>query len=143
MIASITDALVEIREIAFDRAPADLRFAFDFAVAEDVGGLAAGPLFDQDGDFVLFESEVDDTRRAGVSEGAPTRAWGTLTLSLFTKNENREIPHLRQLEEISRWFADQTLREIRFRTFTPARTERPMGFTAYCGTINFDFDFRG
>lgn len=140
MLQSMTDSLAFIREIVFEQVAAGTRFSFSFTDDQDVGDLHSGPLFDQNEDFFLFEAEVVDTKRAGASSISPTRCYGELAISLLTKNGTREIPNKRQLEEVSNWFAEKTIRGIRFRTFTPLSTAKVMGFTSYSGVLNFDFD---
>lgn len=140
MLASIVDAEIVVRDTVFDRAPADLRFAFDFTEAHDAGQVGAGPLFSQNDDFFLFETEIDDSGRAGPSQASPIRCWGHLALALYTKDGDRKFAHLRQLEGVSRWFADQTLQGVRFRSFIPTSASRVMGFTSYGGVISFAFE---
>lgn len=140
MLQSMTDSLAIIRDIVFERAAPGTRFAFSFTDDQDAGDLQTGPLFDQNEEFFLFEAELVGTRRAGVSAVSPTRCWGELVVSLLTKDSMREIPNKRRLEGVSNWFAEQTIRGIRFRTFTPLSTAKVMGFTSYSGVLNFDFD---
>lgn len=140
MKASITEALIHCREAVFDSVDPGTRFAFGLADDTDAGNTAAGPLFKQDRDFFLFEFDVDTTRRAGPGVNSPTRCWGTLAISLQTKDQGREIRFMRQLEQAASWFAEKTVRGIRFRTFTPLPRSRLIGFTSYQGVINFDFE---
>lgn len=140
MLQSMTDSLAFIREIVFEQVAPGTRFAFSFTDDADVGDLQAGPLFDQNEEFFLFEAEIADIKRAGASAVSPTRCRGELVVSLLTKDSMREIPNKRRLEEVSNWFAEQTIRGIRFRTFTPLSTTKVMGFTSYSGVLNFDFD---
>lgn len=140
MMTSYVDALTAVRDIVFEKVPADLRFAFDFIEAEDLSPLQAGPLFRQDADFVLFEAEVDTSRRAGPSQVSPTRWWGTLAIAVNTKKIGQDIPYQRQLEQLANWFAEQTINDIRFRTFTPLSMSRVRGFASYSGVLNFDFE---
>lgn len=140
MLDTMTQALAEIREIVFDNAPPTARFAFSFVEDEDVGSMQAGPLFDQNEDFLLFETEVSEVRRAGVSSASPTRCWGELAITLHSKNGLKEIRHRGDLESVATWFAEKTIRGIRFRTFTPLSTSRVNGFVAYGGVLNFDFE---
>lgn len=140
MMNSYVEALADIRDVVFANAPANMRFAFDFVYAEDVSDHQAGSLFDQDEDFYLFEAEVDTVRRAGPSRVSPTRYWGSLSISVNTKVFGREIPYLQALETISSWFAEKTIGDIRFRTFTPMSTSRVRGFDSYSGVLSFDFE---
>lgn len=142
MLQYISDSEAIIRELVLDQADPVLRYAFDFSEDTDVGLSNAGPLFKQDADFVLFESEVDNTFRAGPSQVSPTRCQGILAITLFTKDGAKALTHARQLEDISYWFANKTIRLVRFRPFTPLSTTRVMGFTAYSGVINFDFELQ-
>jgi hypothetical protein len=140
MLEYLTDAHIVIRDLALENVSTDTLLAFDFEGAHDVSVNAAGALFSQNADFYLFESDVDTTRRAGPGVGSPRRAYGTLAISLMSKEPGAELFYMRQLEQVSGWFADQTIRSVRFRTFTPMRTTRVMGFTSYSGVMNFDFD---
>ncbi len=140
MKSSITDALIACREVVFDSAQPGTRFAFCTSDDEDAGDSQAGPLFKQDEDFVIFEFDVDSARRAGPGALSPTRHWGTAAISIQTKTQGREIFYMRQLEQYANWFAEKTIRSIRFRTFTPLPRSRLIGFTSYQGVINFDFE---
>ncbi len=140
MKTSITEALIDCREVVFDNATAGMRFAFGLADDTDAGDTASGPLFKQDLDFALFEFDVDSSRRAGPGTFSPTRHWGTAAISIQTKEAGREIFYMRQLEQYASWFAEKTIRDIRFRTFTPLPRSRLIGFTSYQGVINFDFE---
>lgn len=138
----VADALSAIRKIAIDNAAPTLRYAFDFTEDTDVGDTAAGPLFKQDQDFLLLETEVEQSERAGPSVASPLRYYGSLYVSAMTKTSGKDLTHLRNLEDFSAWYADKTIRGIRFRTFTPTGNPRLMGFTAYTGVINFDFEIQ-
>jgi hypothetical protein len=140
--AYIADAYAAIREIAISRADPTLRYAFDFTEDTDVGDTASGPLFKQDQDFLLLEAEVDQGGRAGPSIASPRRYFGSLFVSVLTKSSGKDLTHLRNLEDFSSWYADKTIRGIRFRTFTPTGNPRLLGFTAYTGVINFDFELQ-
>lgn len=138
----IADAHAAIREIAIDLAAPTLRYAFDFSEDTDVGLLAAGPLFKQDGDFLLLESVVEQGGRAGPSLASPLRYAGSLFLSVMTKDSGKDLSHLRNLEDFSSWYADKTIRGIRFRTFIPTGNPRLMGFMSFTGVINFEFELQ-
>lgn len=140
MLQTRTEALGLIRDITLDNIGAVTRFAFSFSEDEDVSALNAGHLFQQNEDFFLFEADLVDSRRVGPSQASPTRCWGELTITLYTKNPARELFHKALVEAASDWFAEKTLRDIRFRTFIPLSTAKVMGFTSYSGAINFDFD---
>lgn len=138
----VADALSAIRKIAIDNAAPTLRYAFDFTEDTDVGDTAAGPLFKQDQDFLLLETEVEQSERAGPSVASPLRYYGSLYVSVLSKSSGKDLTHLRNLEDFSAWYADKTIRGIRFRTFTPTGNPRLLGFTAYTGVINFDFEIQ-
>lgn len=138
----VADALSTIRKIAIDNAAPTLRYAFDFTEDTDVGDTAAGPLFKQDQDFLLLETEVEQSERAGPSVASPLRYYGSLYVSVLSKSSGKDLTHLRNLEDFSAWYADKTIRGIRFRTFTPTGNPRLLGFTAYTGVINFDFEIQ-
>jgi hypothetical protein len=140
MLTSITDLHTHVRDIVFNRAPEGLRFTFDLDEAQDLGTAQAGSLLEQNADFVLFDVEVIDVRRAGPSDASPQRCHGSLTLELFSKAPLDEVAYGRQLEQLGSWFADQTLLGIRFRSFLPLRRARAHGFVAYRGAINLDFE---
>lgn len=140
MLNTQTEALGLIRDIVLENIGDSTSFAFSFSEDEDISTRGAGPLFKQEDDFYLFESELVETRRVGPSFVSPTRCWGELNISLHTKNGSRELFHKNLLETVSNWFAEKTVRDIRFRTFIPMGTTRVMGFTTYSGVINFDFD---
>lgn len=138
----VADAHAAIREIAIASAAPTLRYSFDFTEDTDVGDTASGPLFKQDQDFLLIEVSVDQSERAGPSVASPLRYYGSLFVSVMTKSSGKDLTHLRNLEDFSAWYADKTIRGIRFRTFTPTGNPRLMGFTAYTGVINFDFELK-
>lgn len=139
-LVDTTEALSRIQDLVFSRAPSELIYGFESFSALDVSGHVAGSMFDQNADFVLFESDIDTTRRAGPSQVSPGRAWGSLTISLHTKNTDSDIARKRDLEVFSSWFAEKTLLDIRFRTFTPLGAARVMGFLVYSGVLSFDFE---
>lgn len=138
----VADALSAIRKIAIDNAAPTLRYAFDFTEDTDVGDTASGPLFKQDQDFLLLEPEIEQSERAGPSIASPLRYYGALYVSVLTKSSGKDLTHLRNLEDFSAWYADKTIRGIRFRTFTPTGNPPLLGFTAYTGVINFDFEIQ-
>ena len=137
---STVDGDIVIRDTIFEKADAAMRFCFGLGDDTDAGQTAAGPLFKQDGDFFMFEAEIVDVERAGPSRSSPFRCFGTLGFSLMTKNSSRELHHRKLLEQTARWFADKTIRGIRFRSFLPVSTTQLIGFTSYSGVINFDFE---
>lgn len=134
------DGEIAIRDTVFEMAPADLRFCFGLVDDTDAGSGAAGPLFKQNKEFCLFEAQIDDVGRAGPSVASPTRCFGSLAISVLSKDSAKEITNRRFLEQVSGWFTEKTIRGIRFRTFQPVSPTRLMGFTSYTGVINFDFE---
>lgn len=138
------EAIHRIRLIARDGMLAQhplIPYGFDGASGRDYSSnKKPGNLFKQDADFVLFEPEVDTTRRAGPSKVSPTRYWGTLVISLFSKDDSADLDHQRLLRVFSGWFEEKTVRDIRFRTLTPMSTARVMGFICFSGVLNFEFE---
>lgn len=137
---STVDGDIVIRETIFEHAAADLRFCFGLDDDTDAGLSGSGALFTQGRDFLMFESEILDAERAGPSSASPTRCYGALAITLFSKNPAKQITHRKQLEQIASWFSNKTLRSVRFRTFVPVSMSRLMGFASYAGVINFDFE---
>jgi len=143
MLIDTTESLARIRTIVFDNAAPDLLFSFEWLSARDYSGqYADGSLFDQNNPFMIFDASVDEVKRAGPSLASPTRAWGTLGITLHTKNTDDDLSNLRQLEVFSAWFAEKTVRDIRFRTFTPLGTSRAKGFLTFSGVLSFDFEIQ-
>jgi len=140
VLIDTVESLSRIQDIVFENAPADLLFGFEYHSGRDASGHVQNSMFDQNLDFVLFEAEIDTTRRAGPSRVSPGRAWGSLTITLHTKNSKSDITQKRRLEVLSAWFAEKTLKDIRFRTWLPLSTARVMGFMAYSGVLSFDFE---
>lgn len=136
---STVDGDIAIRDTVFEKADAAMRFCFGLSDDTDAGQASAGPLFKQNGDFFMFESEIVDVERAGPGRASPLRCYGTLAISLMTKN-SREIHHRKLLEQTARWFAEKTIRGIRFRSFLPVSSTQLIGFTSHSGVINFDFE---
>lgn len=142
MLNDAADFLTRTRDVVFANAPANMLFTFDQDEFVDMSAQQAGPLLRQDNDFWLFETEIDDTRRAGPSMVSPTRCYGSLLIKLYSKRPRDEVRGLRALEEVADWFADRTIQGIRFRTFLPLTTGKESGFTSYRGVITTDFEIR-
>lgn len=142
MLESLADFEVAVRDRVFDMAGTGYRFSFEATDAIDASDNDAGALFDQNEDFWLFEADIDDTGRAGPGASSPRRAWGSLSLTLFTKAPVNKVPALRELETVAGWFRDQTVGGIRFRSFLPVQPARIQGFTAYSGVITCAFELK-
>ena len=138
------EAIHRIRLIARDGMLAafpDLPYSFDSMSGRDYSAnQVPGNLFKQDGDFAMFEPEVDTTRRAGPSKVSPTRYWGTLVITLHTKDDSADLDYMRRLRVFSAWFEEKTVSDIRFRTLTPLSTSRVMGFMSFSGVLSFEFE---
>jgi hypothetical protein len=142
MLTSMVDLHIRMRDHVFYRAEPDMRFAFDIVDAIDVGDMQAGELFEQNEDFWLFEIEVEDVGRAGPGMNSPKRCSGSLSITLCTKAASNAVPSLASLETVARWFENQTIHGIRFRSFLPVRPAKIQGFTAYSGVMNCDFEIQ-
>lgn len=143
MLADTTQALEVIRDIVAANIDPTLRYSFEPMSARDFSNNYAGDsLYKQDMDFVLFEADVDTTRRAGPSVVSPSRAWGSVTITLHTKNMDDDLTYRRQVEVLSGWFTEKTVLDVRFRTYVPLPTTRVMGFLAFSGVFSFDFDLQ-
>lgn len=140
MFVDLTEALYLIREIVQENAPPELRYSFEPYTGRDYSGNTSSDLYKQDGDFVVFDAEIDDSRRAGPSKVSPTRGYGTIHFSYYTKDEDDDLAHKRRLEVFSYWFAEKTVKNIRFRTYAPLSTVRAMGFLCFSGVLSFDFE---
>lgn len=140
MIQSFVEFEKSFRSYVFSRVSVNDLFAFSVANPTDASDNQAGELFLQDQDFLLFETEIYSTRRAGPSTSAPRRARGTLTIGVVTKGLDNEIASLGRLEEVAEWFGDSTVGEVRYREFFPTGPSPLRGFTSYDGAIDFDFD---
>lgn len=139
MHQSVHDGELVVRDTVLDLAPADMRFCFSRLQAVDAGSLASGDLFKQDGDFYIFDVEVDEVTRAGPSMVSPNRCYGYLKVSFLTKGD-AEFTGRRNLEKVADWFAQKTIEGVRFRVFQPAGTYHLLGFTLISGVINFDHE---
>lgn len=139
MLDSLTDLEVRVRDYVLGRSGAR-RVTFDVIEGIDCSSNVSGDLFKQDEDFLLFELNVDDVRRAGPGWVSPRRVHGALDISLFTKQPMDKLKYGRELEQVADWFQDQTISGIRFRSFVPTPAVPINGFTAYNGVINIDFE---
>lgn len=142
MLSSFADFDRSVRDIVFENAPPDLKFCFSLATPIDVSANQAGDLFNQNEDFLLVETQIQGVRRAGVSWDAPRRIYADLTLSWVTKDVANDLEKLDALEEISRWFSEQTINGVRYRQLIPLGGFPLMGFMSYDGTLNCDFELR-
>lgn len=142
MLSSFADFDRSVRDIVFENAPPDLKFCFSLASPNDVSANQAGDLFSQNEDFLLVETQIQGVRRAGVSWDAPRRIYADLTLSWVTKDVANDLEKLDALEEISRWFSEQTINGVRYRQLIPLGGFPLMGFMSYDGTLNCDFELR-
>lgn len=120
-----------------------IRYTIDPLEAMDMSDFGSGPLYDQNSDFLTFEHVIINSFRVGPTKVAPTRYQGDLIISYNTKKpyqpNNGKI-----LEQAAKWFQEQTVDGIRFRTFTPYPVGKDRGFTSYTGVIPFDFElYRG
>ena len=142
MLNSFTDFEKSVRDTIFENASPDLRFCFSLSSPVDASANQAGDLFRQNGDFLLVETNIQSVRRAGVSWDAPRRIYADLTLSWVTKDVANDLEKLDALEEISRWFSEQTINGVRYRQLIPLGGFPLMGFMSYDGTLNCDFELR-
>lgn len=122
--------------------PEDLRFTFDIETFGDFYG-DFPDLYKQNFPFLVFEPEILNSGRIGPARETATRYWCDLHISLLTKAPDR-ISDLEVMEQVAKWFQEQTLEGVRFRTYTPYPTRKDNGFTAYPGVISYDFEiYRG
>lgn len=140
MLASLTDLDVRFRDWLATKVTPDMLFGYEFIEGLDVSVNDAGVLLEQDNDFWLFELNVDRTGRAGPSQVAPRKVFGSLDISLFTKSPRDKVKYGRKVEAVADWFQDQTISGIRFRTFAPVPPAPLHGFTAYGGVTNIEFE---
>ena len=142
MKLSVADAEIVIRDTVAAMGLTQ-PFAFDPNTLEDASAIGAGNLIGQNNPFFLFSSEILNTHRVGPTIIAPTRQEGDLTISYFTKKPAFLID-LKLLEQVANNFAEKTLQDVRFRTFTPLPPGVRNGFTRYDGVIDFQFElYRG
>lgn len=140
MLSSLTDLDVRFRDYLATKVTQDMVFGYDFVEGLDVSANDVGVLLDQDRDFWLFELNINDTGRAGVSQVAARRVLASLDISLFTKCPRDKVKYSRKVEAVADWFQDKTINGIRFRTFAPTPPAPLHGFTAYGGVTNMVFE---
>jgi hypothetical protein len=139
---SIVDAEIAIRNRVFEVMLTEA-FSFNRDTFEDASQHGLGDLIQQNQEFWVFQTILEDSYRVGPSLGAPTRYEGTLEVALYTKNPSA-IADQRKMEWVTDKFSEQTLSGVRFRTFFPYKANMERGFTAYKGVIHFDFElYRG
>lgn len=129
-----------IRKMIIDSNPTSL-FAFSMIDAIDASQANAGDLFKQDNDFFIAESECSEVKRSGPTLLSPNRCFGTLYISLYTKQNLSAIANQQKLEQFSSMFSDKTIEGIRFRAYQPFETMKLLGFNRYSGSIQFNFEF--
>lgn len=139
-LSSLTDLEVRFRNYVDGKVPSALLYAYNLEEGLDLSVNKAGDLFKQNKDFVLLELTIDRVRRAGPSRVSPTRVWGTLDLSIFTKGLRDKVKFAGQLEGMANWFQNETISGIRFREYEPSSVVPSHGFTSYNGMINFEFE---
>lgn len=139
-LSSQTELEIRFRNYVDGKVSPQTRYAYDLAEGLDLSDNKSGDLFKQNNDFVLFELGITDVRRAGPSVVSPTRVWGTLDLSLFTKATRDKVTFGGELEAFANWFQNETISGIRFREYVPTSVVPLHGFTSYNGVINFEFE---
>lgn len=117
----------------------NISLAFSSDNPLDVTGRVRGSLYLQDEDFVVVEDVIASSRRVGPSQVSPTRYFGDLYITYFTKNPN-PIVDLQRLEDLADIFSEKSLDDVRFRTFTPFDPRMDNGFTAISGVVAYDFE---
>jgi len=140
MLESLSDLDVRFREYVRTKVDPDMLYAYDFIEGADLSDNDVGVLLEQDEEFWLFELVIERTGRAGPSQVAPRKVFGSLDLSLFTKAPRDKVKYGRKVEAVANWFQDQTINGIRFRTFEPVPPAPLHGFTAYGGVTNIEFE---
>lgn len=139
-LESLTQLEHRFRSYVDDKVSPELLYAYNLEEGLDLSTNRAGQLFQQNKDFCLFELSIDRVRRAGPSRVSPTRVWGTLDLSIFTKAQRDKVKFAGQLEGMANWFQNETISGIRFRDYEPTSVVPSHGFTSYNGMINFEFE---
>lgn len=139
-LSSLTELDIRFRNYADDKFPPEALYAYNLEEGLDLSLNNAGELFQQNKDFILLELSIDQVRRAGPSRVSPTRVWGTLDLSIFTKGQRDKVKFGSQLEVMANWFQNETISGIRFREYQPSSVVPSHGFTSYSGLINFEFE---
>ena len=139
---NVNDIHKVVRGEIFSLMPEDGRVCFGYLTPEDAGPAGLGDLFEQNLDFLMVELTVDQVRRSGPGMHSPRRVWGSVELSLFSKDRMNTYVLATRLETIADHFREQTIKGVRFRDFTPSGEIRDRGFTASTGMIPFDFETR-
>lgn len=142
MYDSITEVRRAIREIVFANLLADDSVCFDLEITDDAGPVGRGDLFEQDHEFFMVETVIDETRPAGPGVTSPTRVWGAVDLRFLTKSGLDELGAHQRLEDVGGWFADKTIEGIRFRQFLPTDKGRLLGFIRYAATVPFECEIK-
>lgn len=142
MLESFAAFTRSVRDIVFENAGGDLLFCFSLSHPMDASSNQAGDLFKQNGDFLLVETTIRTSGRAGVGKEAPRRVTAEVGLAWLTKEQGNDIEKHEQLELVSRWFTEQTINGVRYRQLTPVGEFPLMGFMSYEGTINCNFELR-
>lgn len=139
-LSSQVELDIRFRNYVEGRVTQDMLYAYELEEGSDLSDNNAGMLFQQDKDFFLFELVINEVNLAGPSLVSPTRVWGTLDLTLFTKEARDKVKFGTELETVANWFQRKTISGIRFRTYLPTATLPLHGFTSYNGVINFEFE---
>lgn len=142
MKLSIVDAEIVIRDTV---AGMNLGqpYTFNDLTFEDASASAKGDLSAQDNPFFVFSSQILNTHRTGPAVVAASRCECDLTISYYTKTPAPVIDS-RLMEQVAAHFAERTLQDVRFRTFTPFPPNVRNSFTKYDGVIDYQFDlYRG
>lgn len=142
MKQSVVDADTVIRDRVFTL---DLTqpFTFNTETLEDASATGAGPLHLQENPFFLFDFEIINSYRVGPTLIAPTRYEADLTITYMTKTPSTVLDW-RLLETVAGHFAEQSIEQVRFRTFTPLTRSVYQGFTSYPGAIAVQYElYRG
>ena len=143
MLLRITDAEKTIRGKVVEMG-LNIPYTFDPVNFLDASVTQKGQLLSSNAKrFLLADTTIFDSRRAGPSRVSPTRYSGSLVLALYAKNANK----LTDLDTLEGWadnFSEKTISGVRFRTFTPYTTMMYSGFAVLSGAIDFDFElYRG
>lgn len=137
--------IAEVEKVIYDRALdlSEVPFTMDLNGYLSMSPLKDGDLFRQNSPFLILEPVFNGTHRVGPTQVAPTRHYCTLRITYLTKTPDF-FTDKKLLESVGNWFAEQTIEQVRFRTFTPYPISKANGFTAYDGVVHFDFElYRG
>jgi hypothetical protein len=142
MKTSAVDADIVIRDKVAALGLTD-PYSFNPNTFEDASPSGLGNLLAQNAPFFLFSLELPNSYRTGPAITAPTRYEGDLTISYFTKNPSHVVDST-LMEQTANNFAEQTIEDVRFRTYTPFPPGVRNGFTRYDGVIDLQFElYRG